>query len=69
METIANIQLQIHNLVKLVNVVNNQLADIEITLLQTGEAYKEQIEGNIYNILEEFRNIKHTTYKCYLIIN
>ena len=69
----ANIQLQIQNLVKLVDVVNNQLADIETTLLQTGEAYKEQIEGDIYNILEEFRNIvyrdmKHQAYHIKVLL-
>jgi len=33
LETMANIQLQIQNLIKLVDVANNQLVDIKITLL------------------------------------
>lgn len=37
LETIANIQLQIQNLVKLADIANNQLADIETILLQTRE--------------------------------
>jgi len=38
-ETMANIQLQIQNLVKLADVANNQLEDIKTILLQTREAY------------------------------
>lgn len=53
----ADIQLQIQNLIKLADIANNQPADIETTLLQTGETYKTQIEGDIYSISEELRNI------------
>ncbi len=44
----AIIQLQVQNIVKLANTENNQLANIETTLLQTEENYKTQIEGDIY---------------------
>ena len=44
----AIIQLQVQNVVKLANTENNQLANIETTLLQTEENYKTQIEGDIY---------------------
>jgi len=36
----VNLQLQIQNLAKLVNIANNQLADIETVILQTGETYR-----------------------------
>ena len=55
----ANIQLQIQNIVKLADVVNNQLADIKTTLLQIKEMYKIQIGEDNYSILEELRNIIH----------
>ena len=60
----ANIQLQIQNLVKLVNVTNIQLADIETILLQTEEMYKEQIEGDIYSISEKLKNIIYRDMEC-----
>jgi len=59
----ADIQLQIQNLVKLANIVNNQLADIETTLLQTREMYKVQIGGEIYNISKDLRNVIHSNMK------
>ena len=59
METIADLQLQIQNLVKLVNAANNQLADIETIILQTGETHRMQIGGDIYNISEKLRKIIH----------
>jgi len=40
LEIITDIQLQIQDLVKLADIVNNQLADIETTLLQTEEIHK-----------------------------
>ena len=43
--------------------VNNQLVDIEITLLQTEEIYKTQIGGDIYSISEELRKIIHGDMK------
>lgn len=72
METIVNIQLQIQDLIKLANVVNIKLVDIETTLLQSGETYKEQVRGDIYSILGELRSIymeigngKHIIYKFF----
>ena len=53
----ANIQLQIQNLVKLASIANNQLVDIKTTLLQIGKTHKSQIRGDIYSISKELRNI------------
>ena len=50
----VDLQLQTQNIIKLADVVNNQLADIKTILLQTGETYKIQISRDIYSIL---RNI------------
>ena len=57
LETIADIQLQIQNIIKLADTANNQLANIETTLLQTGEIYKTQIGEDIYSISKKLRNI------------
>ena len=50
----VDLQLQTQNIIKLADVVNNQLADIKTVLLQTGETYKIKISRDIYSIL---RNI------------
>jgi len=55
----VDIQLQIQNIIKLADATNNQLADIETTLLQMEETYKTQISRDIYSISEELRNIIH----------
>ena len=57
LETIADIQLQIQNIIKLADTANNQLANIETTLLQTREIYKTQIGEDIYSISKKLRNI------------
>jgi len=36
----ADIQLQMKNIIELVNMANNQLTDIETVLLQAGETYR-----------------------------
>ena len=59
----ANIQLQIQNIIKLADVANNQLADIKTTLLQTEEIYKIQISRYIYSISEELKNVIHKDMK------
>jgi len=59
LEIIANLQLQIQNLVKLADIANNQLANIKTILLQTREIYKIQISGDIYNIFKKLKNIIH----------
>jgi len=53
----VDLQLQTQNIIKLADVVNNQLADIKTVLLQTGETYKIQISRDIYSIFKELRNI------------
>ena len=55
----ANIQLQIQNIIKLIDITNNQLANIKTTLLQIRETHKMQISKNIYSISKELRNIIH----------
>ena len=45
--------MQIQDLVKLADTVNNQLADIKTVLLQAEEMYKVQISGDIYSISED----------------
>jgi len=55
----ANIQLQIWDIVKQVDIVNNQLVDIETILLQVQETYKIQIGRDIYSISEKLYNIIH----------
>ena len=57
METIADIQLQIQEIIKQANIVNNQLAGIKTILLQAEEIYNIQIGGDIYSILEELHTI------------
>ena len=54
-----DIQMQIQDIVKLADAVNNQLANIKIILLQVGEMYKMQIGGDIYSISEKLWNIIH----------
>ena len=53
----VDFQLQIQNLVRLANVVKNQLANIETILLQTKETHKMHISRDIYSISKELRNI------------
>ena len=57
LETMADLQLQIQNLIKLADIANNQLAYIETILLQTEKTYKMQIGRDIYSISEELRNV------------
>jgi len=59
LEMIANLQLQIQNLVKLADVANNQLANIKTVLLQTGEIHKIQIGRDIYSIFKKLKNVIH----------
>jgi len=55
--------LQIQNIIKLADTANNQLANIETTLLQTEEIYKTQIGGDIYSISKKLRNIIYKDIK------
>ena len=48
----ADTQLQIQNLVKLAEVVNTQLEEIETTILQASDNYKTQNIGDIFSILQ-----------------
>jgi len=53
LETIADIQLQLQNIIKLADTKNNQLVDIETNLLQASKYYKIQIGEDIYSISEK----------------
>ena len=53
----ADLQLQIQNIVKLADAANNQLVDIRTILLQTRETHKIQISRDIYSISKELRNM------------
>ena len=62
----ADIQLQIQDIIKQANIVNNQLADIENILLQVKKMHEMQIEGDIYNIsyIETWKD-KHIIFRFY----
>ena len=45
------------------NVANNQLANVETTLLQTEKIHKTQIGEDIYSISEDLKNIDHRDMK------
>jgi len=49
----ADIQLQLQNIVKLADTMKNQPTYIENTLLQASKDHKTQIDKNIYSISEE----------------
>jgi len=53
----ADIQLQLQNIVKLAEVANTQLAKIKTTILQASSKYKIQIVGDIFSISEDLWNI------------
>jgi len=59
LETIADIQLQLQNIVKLADTMKNQLTYIENTLLQASKDHKIQIDKNTYSISKELWNIIH----------
>jgi len=52
-ETMADIQYQLQNIIKLVEVGNTQLAEIETTILQASNVYKIQTASDIFNISED----------------
>ena len=52
-KTIANIQIQLQNIVKLVKVANMQLAEIETTILQESGEYRTQTARDIFSISED----------------
>jgi len=56
-ETIADIQLQLQNIVKLAEVANTQLVEMGTTILQASNIYRTQIAGDIFSILEDLQNI------------
>ena len=66
LETMVDIQLQIQDIVKQANVVDNQLVDIETILLQAGKIHKIQVEGDTYSISEELCNIIYRDMKRHI---
>ena len=57
LKTMAKIQLQIQEMVKLANAANIELTDIKTVLLQSSNIYKEQIGEDIYSITNNLQNI------------
>ena len=56
-EIMAHIQIQLQNIIKLAEVVNTQLAEIETMILQVSDSYKTQNTGNIFSISQDLQNI------------
>ena len=46
----ADIQIQLQNIIKLAEVVNTQLAEIKTMILQASNSYKTQNAGDIFSI-------------------
>ena len=53
----TDIQLQIQNIIKLAEVTNTQLAEIDTTILQASHNYRTQTVGDILSISENLWNI------------
>ena len=53
----VNIQLQIQNIVKLVEVTNTQLAEIKAIILQASNNYRTQNTRDIFSISQDLQNI------------
>jgi len=49
----VDIQLQLQNIIKIAEVVNMQLVEIETSILQVSNNYKTQTIGDIFSILED----------------
>jgi len=49
----VDIQLQLQNIIKLVEVANTQLAEIETSILQASDDYKIQMVEDIFSILKD----------------
>ena len=56
-EIMANIQLQLQNIVWLAKVIDTQLTEIKTTILQASNTYKIQIAEDIFNISKDLQNI------------
>ena len=49
----ANIQLQVQNIIKLAEVTNTQLAEIKTTILQASHSHRTQIAEDIFSIYKD----------------
>jgi len=49
----VDIQLQLQNIIKIAEVVNMQLVEIETSILQVSNNYKTQTIEDIFSILED----------------
>ena len=56
-EIIVDIQLQLQNIIKLIEVVNTQMIEIETTILQASSNHKIQMVEDIFSISEYLQNI------------
>jgi len=52
-KTMADIQLKLQNIIKLVEMANTQLAETEKSILQASDNYKIQMAGDIFSISED----------------
>ena len=52
-ETMADIQIQLQNIIKLAKVAKTQLAEIKIIILQASNSYKTQNTEDIFSILQD----------------
>jgi len=53
----TDIQLQLQNIIKLVEIANIQLTEIETSILQASDNYKIQIVEDTFSISEDLQNI------------
>ena len=49
----ANMQLQLQNIIKLAEKANTSIAEIEMTILQDSPDFKTQIASDIFSISED----------------
>ena len=66
----ADIQLQLQNIVQLAKVTNTQLVEIETTILRASDVYRIQTAGDIFSIsyktsFKETWKTKHIIFKYY----
>ena len=53
----ADIQIQLQNIINLAEVANTPLAEIEMAILQASNSYKTQNIGDIFSISQDLQNI------------
>jgi len=56
-ERMVDMQMQLHNIMKLAEEANIQITEIKFTILQTSNNYQMQTAGDIFSISEDLQNI------------